>query len=375
MSALTQFFGSSGGGGPAADLPVEVLVVSGGHGATYCKQASGIPGYWPGVGGQTHYTSINVCPGITVPITVGFGGTSYSGMLICQTPSGSQTCCRQYGSAGGGSCFGDCVYVCVRRAYNGVSLDSINYANCPPTCLTPACFDCFCSAYVCSRSSVYELGNKVDGNICDKFDIPGISYNPRQYTPSSRGSNYTSPASIKGYMCVVNNSEIPLKPDPVSPQGYIYSGGTVGCFNDSDYFASRETSCTSCPPCLLFLGAHVAQGFASDITGAMGLYGRGLYGYSSGAWGLSSPCCSNSCDWQVFNGCTGYGRGAIACVCTPTPQSPAVLSQADTGSVVVKYPNDYSAATVSSPNYCDCSPLTPGYRTYRFLCPGSITLP
>lgn len=44
------------------------------------------------------------------------------------------------------------------------------------------------------------------------------------------------------------------------------------------------------------------------------------------------------------------------------------------GTVIVKYPTDFPAAP-SFPGACDCSPQTPGFYTYRFVSPGSITLP
>ena len=44
------------------------------------------------------------------------------------------------------------------------------------------------------------------------------------------------------------------------------------------------------------------------------------------------------------------------------------------GVVVIRYPDQFSAAP-ASPGATDCSPATPGYRTYRFNSTGSITLP
>jgi hypothetical protein len=42
--------------------------------------------------------------------------------------------------------------------------------------------------------------------------------------------------------------------------------------------------------------------------------------------------------------------------------------------VVIQYPTVYAAAP-AFPGACDCSPATPGCRTYKFNGPGSITLP
>ena len=44
------------------------------------------------------------------------------------------------------------------------------------------------------------------------------------------------------------------------------------------------------------------------------------------------------------------------------------------GVVVIQYPTLYPTAP-AFPGACDCSPSTPGSRTYKFNGPGSITLP
>lgn len=374
MSALTQFFGSGGGSQPESTLPVEVLVVTGGHGALRCRMASGLPAWWPGIGGLTHYSDIMLCPGITVPITVGYGGTSYLGARFCTAPSPGQNCCFQYGSAGGGSCFGECVYVCVQRSYDGVNLDSILVSASPAP---QACLTCVERTKPKYRSSVLEFGIKVMGGAPNIYfgGTDALSRPSVLVSQTDRSSNFTSPGSLSGYQCTADYDQIAMFPDPVSPIGYLISGGTVKPSNGSDYFTEYCVSCRQPSCCLINYGAKYFDGFASDITGVMGSYGRGLVAYSSGAWGINSPQCSSCSDWQIFGGCVGYGRGGVACVCDPNPVDPAVISQADTGSVVVKYPIEYDASSITSPNYCDCSPLTPGYRTYRFLCPGSITLP
>ena len=46
------------------------------------------------------------------------------------------------------------------------------------------------------------------------------------------------------------------------------------------------------------------------------------------------------------------------------------------GSVIIQYPNDYAATPAPNrPGSTDCSPNTPGFYTYYYLTPGSITLP
>lgn len=62
---------------------------------------------------------------------------------------------------------------------------------------------------------------------------------------------------------------------------------------------------------------------------------------------------------------TGLGNGGAG---TPS-QSPG-----GSGSIVISYPTQFAAAS-AFPGGTDVSPSTPGYRTYQFTAPGSITLP
>ena len=99
------------------------------------------------------------------------------------------------------------------------------------------------------------------------------------------------------------------------------------------------------------------SGYISDITGCVCTYGAG---------GLISPVTILLCRCDVTYIGSGAGAPGI---------STATISGGCPGIVVIQYPTDYGAAITSSPNVCDCSPLTTGYRTYKFYCPGSITLP
>ena len=70
---------------------------------------------------------------------------------------------------------------------------------------------------------------------------------------------------------------------------------------------------------------------------------------------------------------SGAGGNTVWSPNTSFPTGP--YSDGCPGSVIIQYPDEFAAATVSSPSVVDCSPNTPGSRTYKFLCPGSITFP
>ncbi len=71
----------------------------------------------------------------------------------------------------------------------------------------------------------------------------------------------------------------------------------------------------------------------------------------------------------------GYGGGGGAGCNSSNPSCPGCPGgNGSSGVVVVKYPSAYGAAP-ASPGATNCSPATPGFYTYRFTSPGSITLP
>jgi hypothetical protein len=74
------------------------------------------------------------------------------------------------------------------------------------------------------------------------------------------------------------------------------------------------------------------------------------------------------CNATANLGGGGGGAGFMPCGCT--------LSGGNGGSgvFVIQYPTVIPAAP-AFPGACDCSPSTPGFRTYKFNGPGSITLP
>lgn len=107
-----------------------------------------------------------------------------------------------------------------------------------------------------------------------------------------------------------------------------------------------------------------ARGYVSKITGTVQTYGAAKEGFVASA---NCPCSAGFGRPHPNSIGTGSGHGAYYCDSGIVAAAP--------GTVVIQYPDDFDAATTSSPNVCDCSPATPGFKTYRFLCPGSIIFP
>ena len=140
-------------------------------------------------------------------------------------------------------------------------------------------------------------------------------------------------------------------------------------------------------------GKSSLKGYVSDITGELREYGaggRGRYSHYDApnvstcqyCW-FSAPVPIQCTPWSMF--CGSGGGAPSACQAPATSGCPSscayciageyIYSGGCPGSVIVQYPDEYAAATTSSPNVCDCSPNTPGFRTYAFYEPGTITLP
>ena len=83
--------------------------------------------------------------------------------------------------------------------------------------------------------------------------------------------------------------------------------------------------------------------------------GYGLGG--QGVGGMTGPCCpTTATTCQCWFAGSGYSGSS--------------------GSVTIRYPSSWGATPAPSRSgSVDCSPQTPGYYTYRWTSPGSITLP
>lgn len=164
---------------------------------------------------------------------------------------------------------------------------------------------------------------------------------------------------------------IPLKPvAPYAPPTYGTICARRGCTNVSDaqlYDLSIKTGVIHTDilgPTICIFGADGAGYFFSSPLGCTG---------GNITITPSEMVCINQ---------GGAGSGGGATVFTdlqtwhpgyPDANMPTCRVAKD-GTVIIKYPNIFPASP-SFPGAFDCSPQTPGYYTYRFVSPGSITLP
>lgn len=100
----------------------------------------------------------------------------------------------------------------------------------------------------------------------------------------------------------------------------------------------------------------LSLGFDTEISGFLETYSVGTFGKSP------APATANT------------GNGGNAGVTNVTPSAGSTGANGGSGVVIVKYPTQFAAAP-SYPGGADISSFTPGFRTYKFTSPGSITLP
>ena len=111
-----------------------------------------------------------------------------------------------------------------------------------------------------------------------------------------------------------------------------------------------------------------SSAFVTTVAGITTMYGVGGFGSLASS---SSPERRGFTNSPLVN--TGHGGSGYPSA--PAAPVPSVVAQTGApGLVIVRYPTSLSAAP-AFPGATDISPSTPGYRTYRFTSPGSITLP
>ena len=118
-----------------------------------------------------------------------------------------------------------------------------------------------------------------------------------------------------------------------------------------------------------------------SVFGSPGSEGRwSCYRDCTGSCSLGPVYAFGSEQVCLLYGSENSGKGASVFANVP-PWHPGfpdanypICNAVQCGTVIVKYPDDFPAAP-SFPGAYDCSPQTPGYYTYRFVSPGSITLP
>jgi len=423
MSTLTQFF-NGGGGASATSVQVNVLVVTGGSGAS-CIWSRPTPSpicrvhvLNAGIGGLILSTRTCVTRGCSIPITVGSGGVSRA--CACIMPRPSQCCGYILGGLGGSSCFGSCVFVntsagivCSAPSPYSISFCykySYGIGSAPPKLVTFKCP----SALIQTTSQISNvkhsnvLTTKCDGHM--PITLCRSACLQTQYFVTD--SNITQPqpyfTSYPTSITLAVGGVLQNKSDSLTDAQYCYySTGVIGTpYQDSGLISTNGAQFSSpysqtLLPCAspnvirteLAAKSPATQGFVTEMLGNLSRFGMTGSGYMADAGnyffcsptpytsnffaptiGCFAPCLACS---SIFTNattpihtCVGHGSGAPALI---APEGGS--ASADQGTVIVQYPNAFSAATVSSPNVCNCSPQTPGCFTYRFLSPGSITIP
>jgi len=400
MSLLSQFFPSGGKGDPQSDVvPLEILAVGGGGGGgalydmcadlffynpispSVCPGGSlqagpscipiqnghpatnGVPSAilacgtpnscYPGQyragaggGGGVYYADYFASPGITYPITVGAGGAGGNGPGVrgftggtssFNTPTGTQLI---YAIGGGG----------------GGSPSSVHQ--------TGSCESaCVCADGVSGASAGGSIGSRPYGSYCSTGYTTGWCFctNTRQASGSIYGTTLAlyDGASSRSYSTLQSTR-----------YGYNAGGpsrgGTVGQF--ATYFSCGGSAgnalCGSTP---YYLNA---------MTGTTQCFGEGgtMVGYQCCNPTFNTPACG------CINGvCANTGRGGMGIEFAFMPSANQHTCRGNgwsgsPGTVIIRYPTAFPAAP-SFPGGTDCSPQTPGFRTYRFNSSGSITLP
>jgi hypothetical protein len=357
MSTLAQFFGSAGSSG--SNVPARILLVEGGSGAyaTSFYNAVGSPYVINtcsgGMGGSVMELDFSISPG-TYPVTVGAGATNNCCCIVCffmpLQPMYQYIC---WGSAGGISNFGNL-----------------------GTCQTPSCT---VNYIPCSPTPTITVGR-----------TPDVSPYTRSFLTTKSSSNNFSFSSCARYcwsLCGQSGIDI----SGVGLNGCASAAGTQmrgpslcgfpGSFASYRILRGYPSSASTGPYSICVLNRDgversVVGAYVSDITGCVCAYGGS--GTGIGPF-CNNSCCTNGgtpvsvCNYYLLGyynnprSFVGSGQGASTVI---GPASGAACP----GSVTITYPTSFPAATVSSPCVLDCSPQTPGRRTYRFLCPGSFTI-
>lgn len=324
MSVLSQFF--PGGSAGEGFIEVQALIVSGGGGGggTYPTADSNFAGGGGG-GGAVFYGYIPIKPGSTCPIVVGAGGAG--------------------GGAPGLSSYGD-------PGSNG-SDSSIT---------TPV-------------TTILVAGGGGGGA---SLNSPGLNGGT-----GGGGGGLTSPAPPRGsgdggksiyysggYTALAVGDAPALGADRGTIGGNVTSN-KYGTFHG--YPGSGAVSYYQNPGFIDELGSYQGGG-AGGAGGSLtwkNWFSHNIAGISSDyGMGRSNPFPSVSITYPVTVSGANLGSGGLGAY------NPGTItgSSGSSGVVILKYPTQFAAAP-SFPGATDLSPSTPGFRTYRFTSPGSITLP
>jgi len=349
MSTLTQFFGGGGGGG-GGYIEAKVLVVGGGGGG-YCRRnCSCAPPTQPnlnanqlcfsyGSAGGVAFVDGILKPGDTCPIQVGAGTTTTVISCTWCSPTCGSFFYFHDGGPGGSSYFGGTGGIC---AGGGI----LNWTPSPT-------HPCPNAGSLATGTGAKSLGPGGTKNI-DKFQSGFESAGNRSMRistcvggPDSQ-TYFTSPSIstcdnvVDSGFETVNTNSYP-GPGTKCPSAYSQYYGLyhelLGPGNSQIVGAGKFGFYTcKCTPAFNCINSYCAPILCPTTTDAVKNFGG--FGNGTGSGGLL-PC---------IGGCPG--------------------------SVIVQYPNDYDAVPAPNrPGSVDCSPNTPGFYTYYYLTPGSITLP
>lgn len=368
MSLLTQFYGSGGGGGTG--LPVEILLVGGGGGGagTGPLQNSGSGG---GGSGQFLYGTYHFDYDKSVTVTIGAGGAGGFGPAAADL----------YGLAGGDSRFG--YVVAYGGGGGGVGPDpgfaqyapdyrsNQNYGSSGGVVQAPGGFKVVMGSHPLGAEYITRLG-----------DYGG----PRTIDDNNTNSSTESYALNHGF----------ISGRKITPHGFIATGaGNLG----KDSYAGGGGGAGGAPPGPI-TPYNVLGSITINPTGPANKYitngGAGLPGsvigypaleFAGGGGGGAPSTVSppRAGDGQAGGGDggrpaplgglaggnatanSGSGGGGAANAGSPTGNNGG---SGGSGVCIIRYPTQYSAATVSGNTP---TPAQPGYYVYRWNGPGSIT--
>jgi len=418
MSLLSQFFPSGGG----AKIKTSMLLVGGGGGGgctgpdpftpapirgTATERGGG--GGGGGAGTVYRFNDFYISSNSTITVTVGAGGNNNSDggnscICICNqdlfiTAGGrsgasptvinsfcpftddiySTTSQVRCGLGGGGKGF-ICQYnpaptlhssnPC-STAHGGCGITWCGSSGSLSSILNPSCL-CFCSVVATTQTACGAVSRGV------YISQPGGSGGSKTpygtcYAGASGGGGWGS--SFAGCPSQTSPSSCSYGPCFLPSNLAIPQGGRGGCGTFSSITGTNTEyagggggggGAVGGPPpsftqpyayCLAFAGRP-----GGSPTGGCG--GRGAILCSPGAPATTATAGSNA---TANLGGGGGGAGYA-------PTSTLAGGNGGSGTFVIQYPNAYPAAP-AFPGGTDCSPATPGSRTYRFNGPGSIILP
>lgn len=419
MSTLSQFFGSGGGG--SSTMSVRVQLQEGGGGATcvshcykFCEPYAAPSTTYcsciliAGKGGGHADLNLAIEPGSTCPVTVGYGATSYrcpfsntflgTGPLApCPSTYQCAGCIvGKKGDFGGASAFGS-GSCCLGFVPDGCATFCSQLCTLPPG----SAYLTICDVQYVPKFDTTNLGdNKQTIQNIGECSLQGGKLIDYDNAEGQRA--YTSPETANLIAIRIPQGSVDKRMwyCLINPETthicccLAYSGGADRPAQAGRWFGACAITEIGCPCtgqiyCDCTNGSknnmfqrsnYTCGGVVSTITGTVCAYGVGghsRYHWPSGTYPGGTlfdnvEHCQDDHSRFRFPG-SGAGGNTVWSPNASFPTGP--YSDGCPGSVIIQYPDEFAAATVSSPSVVDCSPNTPGSRTYKFLCPGSITFP